>query len=90
MAFICNGVFAVAQGIPQLDGTVARARDDLSVIGREGDGEDIVVVTDEATSCCTGRELPKAEGLVPGCGECVGTIGGNDLLLSAKFLEDTS
>jgi hypothetical protein len=35
MTLLSDGEFAVAQSIPQLNGAVARARNDLSVIGRE-------------------------------------------------------
>ena len=38
MALFGNGELAIAQGVPQLDGTVSRAGDDLTVVGGEGDG----------------------------------------------------
>ncbi len=79
MTLVSDGELAVAEGIPQLDGAVARARDDLTVVGREGHGEDIVSVADEGTGSCAGREFPETEGLVPGGGESVGTVGGDDL-----------
>ncbi len=39
----------------------------------------------EATSSDTGCELPKAKGLVPGCGEGVGTVRGDDLKTIVSF-----
>ena len=75
MTLVGNGKFAVAQCVPQLDRTVPRARDDLTVIGGEGDGKDIVGVTDEAAGRHAGSEFPQSKGLVPGGGEGVGTVG---------------
>jgi len=60
-----DGEFAVAEGVPQLDCSVARTRDDLTVVSREGDGENIGGVADETTSCDTGGEFPETKGLVP-------------------------
>jgi hypothetical protein len=65
VALIGDGVLAVTEGVPELDGSVARSRDDLAVVGGEGDGEDVVGVADEAAGGNTGGELPEAEGLVP-------------------------
>lgn len=79
MTLVGDGKFAVAQRVPQLDRAIARARNDLTVVGGEGDGEDIVGVADEAAGRHTRSELPQAESLVPGGGESVGTVGGDDL-----------
>ena len=65
MVLVGDGELAVAERVPQLDGAVARARDDLAVVGGEGDGENVVGVADEAAGGDTGGELPEAEGLVP-------------------------
>lgn len=75
MALVGDGVFAVTEGVPELDGAVARPGNDLTVVGGEGDGEDVVGVADEAAGGYTSGELPEAEGLVPGGGEGVGTVG---------------
>ena len=66
VALLCDGVFAVAKRVPQLDCPVARTRDDLSVVGGEGNGEDVVGVADEAAGGGAGGQLPQAQGLVPG------------------------
>tara|TARA_R110002003_G_scaffold25_10_gene1213 strand:- start:8055 stop:8258 length:204 start_codon:yes stop_codon:yes gene_type:complete len=66
VTLVGDGVLAVAERVPELDGPVARARDDLAVVGGEGDGEDVVGVANEAAGGDTGGELPQAERLVPG------------------------
>ena len=78
VALVGDGVLAVTQGVPQLDGAVARTRDDLAVVGGEGHGQNVVGVADEAAGGLAGGELPQAEGLVPGGGQGVGAVGGND------------
>jgi len=70
---------AVTEGVPQLDGSVAGAGDDLSVVGGERDGENIVSVPDESAGGGAGGELPQTEGLVPGGRERIGTVRGDDL-----------
>lgn len=85
MALVRNGKLAVSECVPQLDSSVARPRNDLTVIGGEGNGKNIVGVAYKATSSDTGCELPEAEGFVPGRGEGVGTIGGNDLRRLVNF-----
>lgn len=79
VALVGDGVLAVTKGVPELDGPVARAGDDLTVVGGEGDGEDVIGVADEAAGGHTGGELPQAEGLVPGRRKSVGTVRGDDL-----------
>ena len=79
VALVGDGELAVAERVPQLDGPIARAGDDLAVVGGEGDGEHVVGVADEAAGGGTGGELPEAQRLVPGRGEGVGTVRGDDL-----------
>lgn len=79
MALVGDGVLAVTERVPQLDCPVARARNNLSVVGREGDRHDVVVVTDESAGRLAGRELPETEGLVPGGGKGVCAIGRDHL-----------
>ena len=83
VALVGDGELAVTEGVPQLDGAVTRAGDNLAVVGREGNGEDIVGVANESASGVAGRELPQAEGLVPRGGQSVGTVRGDDLHKSA-------
>lgn len=42
VAIILNGILALSQCVPQLDGLVAGARNDLTVVHREGHREDIL------------------------------------------------
>lgn len=79
VALVGDGVLAVTEGVPQLDGAVAGTGDDLAVVGGEADGQDVVVVADETAGGLAGGELPQAEGLVPGRGQSVGTVGGDNL-----------
>ena len=79
MALVGDGKLAVAQRVPQLDGAVAGARDDLAVVGGEGDGEDVVGVADEAARRHARGQLPQPERLVPGGREGVGAVGRDDL-----------
>ena len=74
MTFIGDGEFAVTQCIPQLNGAIARTRDDLTVIGGEGDGKDIVGVADEAAGRYTRGEFPQTERFIPGGGEGICTV----------------
>ena len=84
VALVGDGVLAVTEGVPELDGPVTGAGDDLAVVGGEGYGEDIVGVANEAAGGVAGGELPKAEGLVPGRGEGVGTIGRDNLFMQSS------
>jgi hypothetical protein len=79
VALVGDGVLAVTEGVPQLDGAVTRAGDDLAVVGREGDGQNVVGVANEAAGGGASGELPEAEGLVPRSGQSVGTVGGDNL-----------
>ena len=90
MALVGDGVFAVTEGVPELDCPVARTGNDLAVVGGEGDGENIVGVADEAARSSTAGELPQAESLVPGGGESVGTVGGDDLFTISMTLYTSS
>lgn len=74
VALVGDGELAVTEGVPELDGPVAGARDNLAVVGRERDRKDVVGVTDEPAGGGAGGELPQAEGLVPGSGEGIGTV----------------
>ena len=79
MSLLLYREFAVSQGVPQLDGAVTGSGDDLTVVGGERDGENVVGVADKSAGGVTGGQLPQAEGLVPGGGQSVGTVGGDHL-----------
>ena len=65
MTLLRDGEFTVSEGIPQLDRTVARSGNDLTVVGRERDGQDVAVVPDETAGRGARRELPEPQRLVP-------------------------
>lgn len=65
VAIILDVVFALAQGVPELDRPVARARNNLTVVRREADGEDIRGVADETTSRHAGVEVPETKSVIP-------------------------
>lgn len=78
MALLLDVELALAEGVPELDGAVTRSRNNLPVVGREGDGEDVRGVANEATGGESGVEVPEAEGLVPGGGQSELAVGGDD------------
>lgn len=69
---------ALSQGVPELDGLVPGGGNNLTVVGREGDGENITGVTNESSGGGTGVEVPKTESVVPRRGESELTVGRND------------
>lgn len=85
MSLLRDGVLAVAEGVPELDGAVAGAGNDLTVVGREGDGEDVVGVANKAAGGGAGGELPEAESLVPRGGQGVGAVRRDDLIQVLAF-----
>ena len=78
MAIILDVVLALSEGVPELDRLVARARDDLPVVGAEADRQDIGLVADEATGGETSVQVPKAESVVPGRGQSELAVGRDD------------
>ena len=79
MSLLSDSELAVTESVPELDGTIARSRNDLSVVGGEGNGENIIGVSNKSSSGRSGRELPKAKSLVPGGRESVSTVRGDNL-----------
>ena len=78
MTVILDIEFTFTKGVPELDRPVARARDDLPVVSREADGEDIGGVADEAAGRVASVEVPQAERVVPRGGERELAVGGDD------------
>ena len=74
MPLVGDSKLAVSQCVPELDCAIARSRDDLAVIGREGDREDVVAVANKTASGNTSCKFPEAEGLIPRGREGVGTV----------------
>ena len=76
-----NGVLALTEGVPELDGLVAGSGDDLAVVDGEGDGDDVLLVADEAAGGEARGEVPEAELPVPGSRERELAVGAEDDVL---------
>jgi hypothetical protein len=79
VALLSDSELAVTESVPELDCSIARSGDDLSVVGGEGNGQNIVGVANKASGGGTGGKLPETQGLVPGSRESIGTVGGDNL-----------
>lgn len=78
MALVLHGELALTKGVPELDGLVTGAGDDLAVVRGEGNGEDVLLVAHEAAGGLAGSNLPEAEGAIPRARECELAVGGDD------------
>ena len=78
VAILLDIVLALAEGVPELDCPVARARDNLTVVRREANGKDIGGVADETTGGVASVKIPQAQRVVPRRGESELTVGGDD------------
>lgn len=56
-----DGVFALTERVPQLDGSISRARHDLTVVGREGNAEHVLFVVVELAGRLTSTERRERE-----------------------------
>jgi len=78
VVLVGDGVLALGQSVPQLDGLVAGTRHNLTVVGGERNGVDILSVSTELTDGGTSVQVPQAHGGVHGTGKSELTIGRND------------
>jgi hypothetical protein len=78
VAVLLDGVLALTEGVPQLHGAVARARDDLSVVSAEGNGEHILGMVDEAAGAASGADLPQSQSAVPRARQSILSIRRDD------------
>ena len=78
VALIADGVLALGEGVPQLDGLVPAGRHDLPVVGGEGHGHDVLGVVLEPAGGLPGAQVPETEVLVPGAGESKVSVRGED------------
>jgi len=69
---------ALSESVPELDGSVSGTGNDLTVIGGEGDGENVRGVSNETTGGKSRVEVPKTKGLVPRGGKSELTVRRND------------
>jgi len=65
MAVLLDGVLALSQSIPKFDGFVARARDNLAIVGGESNAQDILLVTDKLAMANSCVDIPKTKGTIP-------------------------
>lgn len=56
---LVNGVLALTLGVPNLNLLVKTASHELSIISRDGDREDILLVTDELLDGLAGGNVPE-------------------------------
>ena len=92
---VLESVLALTNGVPDLDLTVTAGRDNLSVVGREGDGKNVTVVADKSLEGLAGGKVPKTKSLIPRGRDGVRTVlrDGNILndvrVTSERSLGDT-
>lgn len=65
VALLLDDELALGKDVPKADRFIARSGDNLTVISRESNRENVLLVTDEAASALTRAQVPKAEGAVP-------------------------
>lgn len=65
VSLVLDGVFALSQSVPETDGFVARTRNNLTVVSREGNRQDVVSVTNETTGSNTSVQVPQTESVIP-------------------------
>lgn len=78
VALVLDVKLALSKGVPELDGSVSGSGDNLSVVGRERDGENVGGVANESLGGETGVQVPESEGVVPRRGESELSVGGDD------------
>ena len=66
VALVLDGVLALSQRVPQLDGLVSAGGHDLPVVHGEGHGQDVLGVVLEPAGRLPGAQIPQTEALVPG------------------------
>ena len=69
VSLVTDGVLALGEGVPQLDGLVPAGGHDLPVVGGEGHGHHVLGVVLEPAGCLPGAQVPETEVLVPGAGK---------------------
>lgn len=60
-----NVELALSERVPELDASVTRGRDDLTVVGRERDRQDVRGVADESLGGRARVQVPQTQGVVP-------------------------
>lgn len=65
MAIFLNGVLALSKGVPKLNGLIATATNNLTIVGGERYGEHVLRVVFESAGRLADIQIPQAQGLVP-------------------------
>jgi len=60
-----DGVLALSKSVPKTDSSVTRSRNNLTIVDRESNGEDILFVTYKTTSCASVSNVPETKLRVP-------------------------
>ena len=69
MTLVTDGVLALGEGVPQLDGLVPAGGHDLPVVGGESNRQNVLGVVLEPAGGLPSAQVPKTEVLVPGSRE---------------------
>merc|ERR1719242_806184 len=69
VSLLLDSVFALGQGIPQLDGFISGSTDNLTIIGGEGHAQNIVAVIFKTPGGSAGKKIPQSQVLVPRSGQ---------------------
>ena len=60
MPLICNGKFTVSKRVPELNGPITRSRDDLTIVGAERYGKNVVGMAYETASGSSRTKFPQS------------------------------
>jgi len=82
VTLILDGVLALTESIPKADGLVARTRNNLSVVSREGNAENILGVTNESLGGGSRVKVPQAKSMIPRSREGELAIRGDNNILN--------
>ena len=76
MVVLVDGELALGTGVPNLDVLVEGTSDDLSVVGGEGNGQNIFLVTEKLGDSSSGGNVPETDGTIPGGRESEAGVAG--------------
>jgi len=76
VAALAEDVLLLTDGVPETGSAVAGAREDLTVVVREGNREDVLLVTDETAGGDALLKVPETEGAIPGGSHGITTVVG--------------
>lgn len=74
VSVLVNSVLALSLDVPDLNLVVATSGKDLSVISREGNGEDISGVSNELADSLASGDVPETDSAIPGGREAEATV----------------